>query len=157
MTIQDTQWDGVASRQPDFYDDAYHITVSYTHLDVYKRQVEQLDRLLPTIQSRCQNIPLRKANVSTCYEYCMKENIDPLDAYLLSHLSGCWEEIVLKLEDENYQQARIMAMDTIQKLHISPDQALVHLQREGFKDKKGSDKLQFMMFLDILSLSLIHI
>lgn len=114
--------------------------------------VEQLDRLLPTIQSRCQNIPLRKANVSTCYEYCMKENIDPLDAYLLSHLSGCWEEIVLKLEDENYQQARIMAMDTIQKLHISPDQALVHLQREGFKDKKGSDKLQFMMFLDILSI-----
>ena len=60
--------------------------------------------------------------------------------------------IVLKLEDENYEQARIMAMDTIQKLHISPDQALVHLQREGFKDKKGSDKLQFMMFLDILSI-----
>lgn len=28
MTIQDTQWDGVASRQPDFYDDAYHITMA---------------------------------------------------------------------------------------------------------------------------------
>lgn len=28
MAIQDTQWDGVASRQPDFYDDAYHITMA---------------------------------------------------------------------------------------------------------------------------------
>lgn len=114
--------------------------------------VEQLDRLLPTIQSRCQNIPLRKANISTCYEYCIKENIDPLDAYLLSHLAGCWEEITQKLEDENYQLARILAMDTIQMLYKNADQALVHLQRDGFKDKKGSDKMQFMMFVEILSI-----
>lgn len=121
--------------------------------DVYAiLTVEQLDRLLPTIQSRCQNIPLRKANVSTCYAYCMKEQIDPLDAYLLSHLSGCWEEIISKLEDETYQKARILAMDTIEKYLASPDQALVYLQRMGFKDKKGLDKQQFLMFIDILSL-----
>lgn len=114
--------------------------------------VEQMDRLLPTIISRCQMIPFRKVNVKDVYELCVKEHMNSLDAYLLSQLVGNKEEIDEMLEDENYQRSRILAMQMLEDFTKDKYLALYHLQKDGFKDKKGNDKLQFMQFVHILSI-----
>lgn len=114
--------------------------------------VEQMDRLLPTIISRCQMIPFRKVNVKDVYELCVKEHMNSLDAYLLSQLVGNKEEIDEMLEDENYQRSRILAMQMLEDFTKDKYLALYHLQKDGFKDRKGNDKLQFMQFVHILSI-----
>lgn len=114
--------------------------------------VEQIDRLLPTIISRCQMIPFRKVNVKEVYELCVKENMNSLDAYLLSHLVGNKTEIEEMMEDESYQKARILAMQMLEDFTKDKYLALYHLQKDGFKEKKGIDKQQFMQFMHILTL-----
>ncbi len=121
--------------------------------DVYALLVvEQSDRLLPTIRSRCQNIPFKKVSPAACYERCIQEQMEPLDAYLLSAICGSYEEAQEKVEDEVVQGAKLLAMDTIQNFYHSPDQVLVNLQQNGFKDKKGADKQQFQLYIDMLCL-----
>ena len=114
--------------------------------------VEQMDRLLPTIISRCQIIPFRKVNVRECYELCINEKMNPLDAYLLSHLIGNKSEIDEMLENENYQQARILGLQMLEDFIQDKYLALYHLQKDGFKDKKGNEREQFIRFVSILSI-----
>ena len=45
--------------------------------------VEQLDRVLPTIVSRCQLIPFKALSAKQCYD-AVSEDLEELDAYLLS-------------------------------------------------------------------------
>ena len=47
--------------------------------------VEQLDRVLPTIISRCQNIPFTPLSASQCHA-AVQEDLEALDAYLLSSM-----------------------------------------------------------------------
>lgn len=111
---------------------------------------EQQDRLLPTIVSRCLYIPFRKNNALDLLAQCRKEGMNELDAYLLSNILGNQDQITQALEDEDYQTARYLACEVIEKIPNSVHEALLFLQLEGFKDKKGNEKNQFNYFIDIL-------
>lgn len=111
---------------------------------------EQQDRLLPTIVSRCLYIPFRKNNALDLLVQCRKEGMNELDAYLLSNILGNQDQITQALEDEDYQTARYLACEVIEKIPNSVHEALLFLQLEGFKDKKGNEKNQFNYFIDIL-------
>lgn len=114
--------------------------------------VEQIDRVLPTIVSRCQNIPFTALNAKQCFEG-VKDQMNEIDAYLLSNMIRQKEAILEASESEDYQHAFYLFKGMIEKYAVSPYQALLFLQVEGFpaKQKKyGKEALQYLV--DLLSI-----
>lgn len=113
---------------------------------------EQIDKILPTIISRCQKIPFRRVNAKDCQEYARSIGINELDAYLCAHLVNNMDQIQELSEDENYQNARIWAIDVIEHFYDDPCMSILNIQKEGFNDKNGNDRKEFHYFADILIL-----
>ena len=113
---------------------------------------EQVDKILPTIVSRCQKIPFRRTNLKDCLNYARSIDMDELDAYLCSNMVNNTAEILNLSEDENYQHARIWAMNVIEEFHKDPYMTILNIQKEGFNDKKGNDRIEFQYFVNILIL-----
>lgn len=118
--------------------------------DVYAILItEKPEVILPTIVSRCQRIPFKKASVKECYDEAILDELDPLDAYLCANIVASQDEIVTLSEDENYQSARILAMDALSLFYDDPYQTILNIQTDGFNEKKGNDRIQFLYFVDI--------
>lgn len=114
--------------------------------------VESIDRVLPTIVSRCQNIPFTPLNARQCYE-SVKDEMDELDAYILSSLIRQKQDIVEACESEDYQHARYVFKEMIERYTTSPYQALVFIQTQGFPAKQKKHGKQSLIYLiDILHL-----
>ena len=113
---------------------------------------EQIDKILPTIQSRCQKIPFKRISIQESLEYARNLELSELDAYICSHLVNNLDEIQTLSGDENYQNARNWALDTIDNLINDPYMVLFNLQRDAFNDKKGNDRIEFLYFVDILNI-----
>lgn len=112
--------------------------------------VEQLDRLLPTIISRCQNIPFTPLNAKQCYE-SVKGELDEFDAYMLSSMVRQKKDILEVSESEDYQHARFVFEGMIERFKGNPNDALLFLQIEGFPAKqKKYGKQAFIYVLDML-------
>ena len=109
--------------------------------------VDQLDRVLPTIVSRCQTIPFIAAGFHTCYHE-VKDLLDGFDAYMLSFLFHQKEGILQAAETEEYQHARYVFQQMVERLQHSTERALLFLQLDGFpaKQKKyGKQSLQYVL------------
>lgn len=112
--------------------------------------VEQLDRLLPTIISRCQNIPFTPLNAKQCYE-AVKGELDEFDAYMLSSMVRQKKNILETSESEDYQHARFVFEGMLERFKGNPYDALLFLQIEGFPAKqKKYGKQAFIYVLDML-------
>lgn len=109
--------------------------------------VDQLDRVLPTIVSRCQIIPFRALGFNSCYQD-VKDELDALDAYLLSMMLHQKEGILEASASEDYQHARYVFKEMLERFMKSSEDALLFLQLEGFpaKQKKyGKQSLQYVL------------
>lgn len=114
--------------------------------------VEQIDRVLPTIVSRCQNIPFTALNAKQCYE-SVREDLPELDAYLLSHMIRQKKDIMEASESEDYQHAMFVFRGVIEKYSVSPYHALLFLQLEGFPAKQKKHGKQSLVYvIDMLSI-----
>lgn len=109
--------------------------------------VEQADRLLPTIVSRCQMIPFKKNKLSDSIKRAKEQGLEALDAYLCAKCTGNLNDIQAMFEDENYQAARYLTLLTIEKFKDDPYQVIFEVQREGFKEKKGMIAYSFQCML----------
>lgn len=114
--------------------------------------VDQMERLLPTIISRCQNIPFTPLSAKQCYAE-VKDQMPTLDAYLLSHLIRNQQAILEAQESEEYQHALYVFKGMIDQYLIDPYQALLFLQLDGFPSKqKKHGKASMLYVIDMLSL-----
>lgn len=114
--------------------------------------VENIDRVLPTIVSRCQNIPFTALSARQCYE-AVRNEMEELDAYILSNLIRQKQDILDAGESEDYQHALYIFKGMIDRYAISPYQALLFLQVEGFPAKqKKYGKQAFTYLIDMLHL-----
>lgn len=114
--------------------------------------VEQLERVLPTIVSRCQNIPFTPLSSEQCFE-AVKSEMSELDAYLLSKMIRNKDAIMEAYESEDYQHALFVWKGTLDHYLLDPYQALLFLQTEGFPHKqKKYGKASFEYVLDMLSI-----
>lgn len=114
--------------------------------------VDQMERLLPTIISRCQTIPFMPLSVEQCYEE-IKDQMGSLDAYLLSHMIHNKQAILEAYESEEYQHALFVFKGMIDQYLTDPYLALLFLQLDGFPSKQkkyGKASLEFV--IDMLSL-----
>lgn len=111
--------------------------------------VDSIDRLLPTIISRCQIIPFKPLNVEHYYEDGIASGLDPLDSYILSHIVKDVDHMKDTSETEEYQTGRVVAERFVSLFDVDIHRFLVWFETEilGSKEK---DKEIVKMMLEIL-------
>lgn len=107
--------------------------------------VEQLDRILPTILSRCQLIPFHPLSMQTCFTL-NREELDELDAYLLAHMMQSPKEGLECAETEEYQHSIYLFHHFVEQFLVSPYHALDLLMQDGFDSKKKRDGKRCMRY-----------
>jgi DNA polymerase III, gamma/tau subunits len=112
--------------------------------------VDQIDRLLPTIISRCQIIPLKKNNHNQLYEEAITKLVDKLDAHILSQMLNKVDEVIDVSATEEYQNALSLWFGFVEVLSNNPKDALFYLQTEGFNPKRKEKNREVLeLFLNI--------
>ncbi|WP_075877437.1 AAA family ATPase [Merdibacter massiliensis] len=111
---------------------------------------DQLESVMPTIVSRCQCIPFRALRRADSY----KQGIavcDAFDAYLLSSLHCSASQMQEISESEDYQHARYVFFEMMERMEKNIDQATLFLQLKGYPSKnKKIGKNSFAWLLDLL-------
>lgn len=113
--------------------------------------VENMDKVLATIQSRCQILTFKKMDKDMCFKKIESE-YDRLDAYLLSHIGLQQDKLKDMSESEEYQHARYVFKTYVEKDAKRYLDTSVFLQSEAFAKSKMNLKLVLDYFLDMLSL-----
>ena len=111
---------------------------------------DQLESVMPTIVSRCQCIPFHALNRQESYEQGIAV-CDAYDAYLLSALHCSVESMREISESEDYQHARAVFFELIEKMASGMDEAALFLQTKGYPSKnKKLGKASFAWMLNML-------
>lgn len=110
--------------------------------------VEEMDRLLATIVSRCQILPFRPISQKECQQSARELRVSHEDSVILSHFINDAEGISQMAESESYQKALAGVRYFLNNIRRMDD-ALVWMQSEVFNEK---DKLKeiLVIFIDIL-------
>lgn len=112
---------------------------------------EQIDRVLPTIVSRCQVVAFKPMDHKYSLKLCKEQGMDDLDAYLLSQMVHSPEEIQTTLDSDVYQHARFCMKEVVTLFRKDVYRALLFLETEAFPGKnKGADKISLQYLLDML-------
>ena len=109
------------------------------------------DRLLETIVSRTQIIPFYKQNSHDLWEK-LKEEMEPLEAYLLSNMSANDKQAMERYETDEFQHAYYLFSHFLEEYEKHPVYARVFLQKEGFGKSKRDDRLVAGTFFDMMIL-----
>lgn len=116
--------------------------------------VEQMDRMLDTIVSRCQCLSFIPLSMKTVYNICIENEMDKTDAYVLSYMIRNYEQIVQTSETDEYQHALYILKNILPTLYKDIHKTLVFLQNSGFNaKKKRNDKEVLKYLLDMLILN----
>lgn len=111
--------------------------------------VEEQERLLPTIVSRCQILPFRPLSKEACETQAKALGVFSEDAWILSHFIKDAQTILETSEKETYQKAVVGVRHFLSNF-LRVDEALVWLQTEVFNNKDAM-KETLLLFIDILS------
>lgn len=117
---------------------------------------EQVQKILPTIVSRCQTISFQPLSSVNLQQRLIEAGIPEHMAPLLSSLTNNLDEAIALNGDDWFAQAQRIVVKLFTVLKKSPLEALVSLQEEWFlhfKDKEQVDKglnLLLLIFKDLL-------
>lgn len=121
---------------------------------------ERLQRIIPTIKSRCQIIHFKPLSEKLLVEHLTNQNIPLTYSKLLAALTNDVEEALAIFEDDWFAQARNIVIQLNETLLDRPEQMLLLIQTKWlphFKEKEqvqtGLDLLLFW-FKDILYVKL---
>jgi DNA polymerase-3 subunit delta' len=106
-----------------------------------------LDKLLPTIISRCQVLHLQDLTSKQLYEKLLSEDMLPEDAYLLSRISSSYENAITLKEDETVQSLNNLVFELIHLLS-EDDKCIYYLQTYGYTIITSTQECR--IFLNIL-------
>lgn len=107
---------------------------------------EQIDRVLPTIVSRCQLIPFRSIRFIDRYD-SIKDKLEPMDAYLLAHLYHQAERMIEVQEEEVYQHSVYLWKEMLKRKSNSIYDAHLFLCLEAFPASMKKSHKQIMLYL----------
>lgn len=110
--------------------------------------VEQADRMLPTILSRCQLIQFKSQTMMDCYDELKKQELEEWDAYVLAQITRSVSHALELVECDEYQHARYVFKEYMKLIFQQFDLATLLLQKE-LSSKKRDNKQTFMLFLDM--------
>ena len=112
-----------------------------------------INKVLPTIQSRCQVIHLLPESRTSIQMALMNENVDEEDASVLSKLFFTKEACDEMKDSEVYEDVKIYALNFVEDLYRNPGNLLINTQVTLIKKYKN-DKNVTRMFLNMLVLAL---
>ncbi|XJZ27357.1 DNA polymerase III subunit delta' [Bacillota bacterium Lsc_1132] len=121
---------------------------------------EQPQRILPTIQSRCQMLSFKPLLPKAMAEVLVENGVDPKAALLLAQMTNNVDEALKLNVDDWFAQAQKIVLKLYEVLKKNPLEAMVSLQgdwHQHFKEKEQMDRgldLLLLVFKDLLYIQL---
>lgn len=113
---------------------------------------QNLNRVLPTIQSRCQVIQLLPSSQKMLREELKKEDISQDDVNILAELFTSYDECKEYIESESFEKLKEEVYHFIDDLYFHSDNLIINVQTHLLKE--FSDKKNIQFFLNMLVLAL---
>jgi len=112
-----------------------------------------LNKVLPTIQSRCQIVTMLPDSPESIRMALINEGIEAEDASIVSRLKGSVEGAKEVALSEEYMKCKVWALNYIEDLYQAPGNLLINMQIHLTKEY-GKDKRVMRLFLEILELGI---
>lgn len=107
---------------------------------------DNIERILPTIRSRCITVQFQPVGQDVIMEYCRSLALDEEDVWFLSHIAPGLEDIGLLAAGRSYQTAKRMFR---QYLNIDGERDLLFVDYEyRYRSKAGSDAGEGVRYKD---------
>lgn len=113
---------------------------------------QNMNRVLPTIQSRCQVIQLLPNSKNLLKERLKRDNLSQDDVQILSELFDSYDECQFLIETEMFDKLKIEVFHFIEDLYFHRDNLIINVETHLLKDFKDKDTIQ--LFLNMLVLGL---
>ena len=113
---------------------------------------QNLNRVLPTIQSRCQVIQLLPSSQKMLREELKKADIAQDDVNILAELFTSYDECKEYIESESFEKLKEEVYHFIDDLYFHRDNLIINVQTHLLKE--FSDKKNIQFFLNMLVLAL---
>ena len=113
---------------------------------------QNLNRVLPTIQSRCQVIQLLPSSQKMLREELKKADISEDDVNILAELFTSYDECKEYIESESFEKLKEEVYHFIDDLYFHRDNLIINVQTHLLKE--FSDKKNIQFFLNMLVLAL---
>ena len=113
---------------------------------------QNLNRVLPTIQSRCQVIQLLPSSQKMLREELKKDDIAQDDVNILAELFTSYDECKEYIESESFEKLKEEVYHFIDDLYFHRDNLIINVQTHLLKE--FSDKKNIQFFLNMLVLAL---
>lgn len=112
---------------------------------------QNINRVLPTIQSRCQVIQLLPKSKQVLKRQLEKDDLSKDDVQILSELFNSYEECKDLIETEYFDKLKLEVYHFIEDLYFKRENLLINVQTHLLKDYK--EKKDIQLFLNMLVLS----
>ena len=110
--------------------------------------VENMNRLLPTIRSRCQVLYFSSLKSNDIVEILKNEGISEQDALIAAYLTNDIQEVKDLVKSELFAQMKSLMLQWVKEIFLHSSQALLFIQDKILKNE--SLKEQLPRFLDLL-------
>ncbi len=111
------------------------------------------ERVLPTIQSRCQIIQFHKVNHKPLFD-TLCQTMDTQQASILAKLCSQKEQVDALLAEEEYLRAKEVFHHFCENIQVNKQIAGLFLQIEGVKKGKLDEKKVFLYVLEMLEIAI---
>lgn len=113
---------------------------------------QNLNRVLPTIQSRCQVIQLLPVSQKSLKEELKGDDILEDDINILSELFTSYDECQKYIESDMFEKLKLEVYHFLDDLYFHRDNLIINVQTHLLKDFKEKENIQ--LFLNMLVLAL---
>ncbi|MCD8027812.1 MAG: hypothetical protein LUF02_03935 [Erysipelotrichaceae bacterium] len=112
---------------------------------------QNLNRVLPTIQSRCQIIQLLPQSKTLLKEQLSNDNLNKDDINILSELFDSYDECQNYIHSDVFESLKIEVYHFIEDLYFHRDNLIINVETHLLKNYKDKNTIQ--LFLNMLVLS----
>lgn len=116
---------------------------------------QNINRVLPTIQSRCQVIQLLPNSKKLLIEQLQKESLSRDDVSILSELCNSLDECHQLAESELYNDLKIEVYHFIEDIYFHRDNLMINVKTHLLNKYKDKDSIQ--LFLNMLTLGMMDL
>lgn len=113
---------------------------------------QNLNRVLPTIQSRCQIIQLLPNSKNLLKEQLKSKDISIDDINILSELFNTYEDCEKYIDSDDFEKLKLEVYHFIDDLYFHRDNLIINVETHLLKDFK--DKESISLFLNMLVLGM---
>lgn len=112
---------------------------------------KNINRVLPTIQSRCQIIDIQQDRKEILIKQLLDNDIELENANILVELSSTYDEAIA-LNDERFEYMILQVVNTIEDIFMKPENLLINTQTNLMMKYKTKDDVR--LFLNILAIGM---